>query len=612
MAKVRAGARGVILRMDGTWEANFGDRIEWSRFQASVGFAFEDPTPEGILEETRAEFLGDVVDGIVMSGGLPALVRRHCDLSGAVLLYCHGHVTFGFDGATLRYPGFAYLPDGKCGWARAVLPVDGLAGRPMTEPDEDDPQELLMFRPTEYSQLHDGPPLPESPSVYVGDIAALSLVLLLADVQVMPDGDRFSELLADRARPIGIRARIASAQRHLNISTGLPFWLLEVEFAGGERLNACAPDPGRDAGDDPFPVEAVLDATAVLTGRFERAERRNPAADVAAVIGAGDVVMPEGEAVRTFERGVAIDVDVTACLGFEDYDEEGLLSSLFSTMPGVWCSVAYHPNPGIPGTGVGEGYVARVGDDGVGLCRPFPGGRCIGFVSNTDNPATPVSAGPWHVAATDCMIIQSVKRTWDLLGIDVDPDASSGQTPHPDPDELADFEEQRRNSHEPDDFYDVWRAWVPHIDERDEVVFLDRYGDRVKVVGVLREVRTWTPSLSEDGRGEHPVANLRLGDREVVVHFPPSAGSVIEDGSVIHGYVTTCSAWFEDLDKTAVYFGQTGQLAGVRSVSSDEVIGRLMKGPMPLCGLAEDFAVSLPRMARELERAGRELNVGIR
>ena len=47
-------------------------------------------------------------------------------------------------------------------------------------------------------------------------------------------------------------------------------------------------------------------------------------------------------------------------------------------------------------------------------------------------------------------------------------------------------------------------------------------------------------------------------------------------------------------------------------MSSDEVIGRLMKGPMPLCGLAEDFAVSLPRMARELERAGRELNVGIR
>lgn len=350
----------------------------------------------------------------------------------------------------------------------------------------------------------------------------------------------------------------------------------------------------------------------MLTGRYERAERRTPAEDVVGVIGCGGCVVPEGEAVElAWIFASAIDADVPACLGFEGYDEFGLLSSLFSERPGTWLSEEDEPGPETIGVRVGHGYVARVGDDGVGLCRPFPGVRCIGFVSSSDNPATPSGIGRWHVAATDCMIVESVERTWDLLRIDVDPEAPSGRTPHPDPDELADFEEQRRHSHEPDDFYDVWRPSVSHVDEGDQVVFLDRYGDRVKVTGVLRDVRTWTPSLSEGGRAEHPVANLRLGDREVVVHFPPSAGSVIKDGAVIHGYVTTCSSRFDLLSETAEFYGETGESPGVRALSSDKIIGRLMKGPVSLCDLADDFAVSAPRMARELERTGWELNIGI-
>lgn len=505
--------------MDGTRDMDFHDGIDWGRFQAAVGFDFEDATPVGIVRAMGHELDHAPVDGVVARADGPALIRRHRDVSGAVILHSRGHVTFGFDGTPLRHAGLAYLPLGVPGWAGAIFPVGGLARPGMAQPDDQRPQERVMFRPTEYSQLYDGPPLPEIREADVGSFGNLHLVLLLADVRVAPSDGSYSELFGDSVRPVDVRAGVAAAQRHVNISTGLVFWVLELEFADGVRLSACAPDPGPAGGGEPFPVGSVVTAVAVLTGRFERAERRNQADDVANVFGPGDTPVVEDATVRKLGPGAAIIADAAACLGCVAEEEVGLLEPLFAATSAEWLSEE---------TGVynSDGdivefcpHVARMGADGVGFCRLLPWRQWIGFVGRVDDLGCPVNGVEQvHVAATDCMVgpDPAMMRQW--WGLNPDPEAPSGSTPQ-DPDGPA----------------------FGHVDDDGRMVSLDRYGERVKVVGVLREPRTWTPPVVGDARAAHPVATLRLGERDAVIHFPAEAAEVIVDGAVIHGYVTVCS-----------------------------------------------------------------------
>ncbi len=558
-------------------------------------------------------------------------------------------MTFGFDPSPVTYAGLGYLPDGREGWAGALSPVAELADPGRGHDVAPNEQRRMMFRPTEYSQLYDGPPLPEFMLADPRQFGGLSLTLLLTNITVDPVDHRTSWLGADVVRPLPVAARVRAAERHVNISTGLPFHVLELEFSDGAVVAACAPDPGAAEGTaspaaDPYPVGSVIRALGVLTGRFTRVERRSPAEDVLPVAGPCDAVV----------------ADVATCLGLGADPDDGTWGLIFDGPQGTWDSrEALVRSDGLEVNDAREAvghaaHVARIGVDGVGVSRDLPGTEWIGFVSEVDELGVPVDdIGVVHVAATELLVMPDVESMEEEWGIDIDPDGTSGWTPReettaPEPEDPEDPLMRNQLS-----FFDVleetgaedaaqWAAPEPqreepdagdedpvllHVDEDGRQVNLAGYGERLKVSGVLRETGLWTSSLGDPDGAQHIVADLRLGDREVVVHFPMSAEELVDDGAVVHGYVTVCSLRVSEVNLATRFVRPGG--ADTRPwteerpdlppqphpARGDAMMSMAMMCPggfpVTLPEIADAFHVSLPVAYAEMKRAAAVMNVDL-